>query len=43
MKYFNNLRLCIATVCSCEICRGARYDRVDFKRETRRIIKESMD
>ena len=33
----------IATVCSCEMCRGDRYDRVKYKRETQRIIKESMD
>ena len=33
----------IATVCSCEICHGARYDRVKYKRDTRCIIKESMD
>lgn len=31
------------TPCSYESCYGGRYDRMEFKRETRRIIKESMD
>lgn len=31
------------TPCSCMICQGERYNRLDFKRETRRIIRESLD
>ena len=31
------------TPCSCEICRGLEYDRLEYKRETRRIIQESLD
>lgn len=33
----------LATPCSCEACHGGRYDRVKYKRETRRIIKESIE
>ena len=28
------------TPCSCWMCRGMEYDRLEFKRETRRIIRE---
>lgn len=31
------------TPCSCWICRGMEYDRLEFKRETRRIIRESEE
>lgn len=31
------------TPCSCVLCRAMRYDRLDYKRETRRIIKEGLD
>lgn len=31
------------TPCSCWMCRGDEYDRVEYKRETRRIIRESME
>ncbi len=31
------------TPCSCWMCRGMEYDRLAYKRETRRIIKESFD
>lgn len=31
------------TPCSCPLCRGERYKRQDFKRETQRIISESAD
>ena len=31
------------TPCSCWMCRGFEYERKDFKKETRRIIEESMD
>lgn len=30
------------TPCSCDICRGEKYSRNDYKSETRRIIKETM-
>lgn len=29
----------MSTHCSCDMCHGGRYDRVKYKRETRRIIK----
>ena len=31
------------TPCSCPMCRGEEYNRLAYKRETRRIIRESMD
>lgn len=31
------------TPCSCPMCRGAEYDRKDYKRHTLRIIRESME
>ena len=31
------------TPCSCWMCRGNEYDRLVYKRDTRRIICESMD
>ncbi len=31
------------TPCSCILCRGMKYDRLDYKRESRRIIKEDLD
>ena len=31
------------TPCSCWMCRGMEYDRLEYKRETRRIIRESME
>ena len=31
------------TPCSCWMCRGNEYDRLAYKRDTRRIIQESMD
>ena len=31
------------TPCSCCLCRGKEYDRKVYKRETLRIIKESLD
>lgn len=31
------------TPCSCPMCRGYEYDRLEYKRETRHIIRESID
>lgn len=31
------------TPCSCPICQGVRYNRNNFKKDTLRILKESMD
>lgn len=31
------------TPCSCLMCRGMEYDREEYKKETRRIIQESME
>ena len=31
------------TPCSCWLCQGIRYDRLKYKRDTRRIIDESFD
>ena len=31
------------TPCSYPLCRGEEYDRLAYKRDTRRIIQESMD
>ena len=33
----------IGTPCSCPMCRGYEYDRLEYKRETLRFIRESMD
>lgn len=33
----------IGTPCSCPMCRGYEYDRLEYKRETRHITHESMD
>lgn len=30
------------TPCSCWMCRGFKYDSKEYKKETRRIIRESM-
>ena len=29
--------------CSCEMCTGERYSRIDFKKGTERVIKEELD
>lgn len=29
--------------CSCEMCIGERYSRIDFKRDTERVIKEELE
>lgn len=29
--------------CNCPFCKGERYNRKDYKKETQRIIRESMD
>ena len=29
--------------CSCEMCSGERYNRLDFKRDTARLIKEQLE
>jgi len=31
------------TPCSCWMCRGFEYDRKQYKKETRRIIRESIE
>lgn len=31
------------TPCSCPLCKGERYDRRLYKKETRRIMSESFD
>lgn len=31
------------TPCSCAMCRGESYNRREFKKETKRIIKETSD
>ncbi len=31
------------TPCSCWMCRGEKYNRREYKRETLRIIRESME
>ena len=31
------------TPCSCMLCQGNHYDRLDYKRTVRRIIKETLD
>ena len=30
------------TPCSCSLCKGPEYDRMEYKRETKRIIEESV-
>lgn len=32
-----------STPCSCWLCQGEHYSRLDFKKETRRMIRESQD
>lgn len=29
--------------CSCPMCSGERYDRLDFKRETAKVIREQLE
>ncbi|MCB6973517.1 MULTISPECIES: hypothetical protein [Butyricimonas] len=31
------------TPCNCSMCRGEKYNRKEYKKETLRIIKESLD
>lgn len=31
------------TPCSCALCKGERYNRIDYNNETQRIIDESFD
>ena len=31
------------TPCSCWMCRGNEYNRLDYKRDTRRIIRETLE
>ncbi len=31
------------TPCSCWICQGVKYNRLDYKRDTKRIIREETD
>ena len=31
------------TPCSCMLCQGERYNRLENKRETRRILRETLD
>ena len=31
------------TPCSCMLCQGERYNRLEYKRETRRILREAME
>lgn len=31
------------TPCSCMLCQGERYNRLEYKRETCRILRETMD
>jgi|GEM_PF-120174 len=29
--------------CSCEMCSGERYNRIDFKRDTERVVREELE
>lgn len=29
--------------CSCELCTGIRYNRVDFKRDTEKVLREQLE
>ena len=31
------------TPCRCMLCQGKRYNRLEYKRETRRILRETME
>ena len=31
------------TPCSCMLCQGERYNRLKYKRETRKILRETLD
>ncbi len=42
-KSWMNVLKTTATPCSCWMCRNYLYDRLDFNRETRRIINEQME
>lgn len=33
----------IGQPCSCPMCSGERYSRVDYKRETERVIREQLE
>ena len=36
-------RMVLYAACSCWMCRGFEYDRKEYKKETLRIIRESME
>ena len=40
---WNHIYKTTGTPCSCWMCKGESYNRRDFKKETRRIIKESFE
>ena len=42
-EHWMNVYRTTGTPCSCEMCRGAEYNRLIYKRETQRIIRESED
>ena len=40
---WNHIYKTTGTPCSCCICKGERYNRRDFKKDTQRIIRESLE
>lgn len=40
-RYTYNLKT-TSTPCSCAMCRGERYSRLQFKKETKRILTETL-
>ena len=41
-NYYEQMKT-TGTPCSCWMCRGFEYDRKEYKKETLRIIRESME
>ena len=40
---WNKLYNTTGTPCSCSLCKGERYNRRDFKKETNRIISDTLE
>ena len=40
---WNRIYKTTGTPCSCWICKSERYNRRDYKKETHRVIKESLE
>ena len=41
-EHWTRLYRSTGTPCSCTLCRGEKYSRIAYKRETRRILREDI-